>query len=139
MNKIEHDETVTRWQNVATDPATRGAEAEKIQGLHPKNPNIMIKLCISRQSASHLFDALDENGVGDPGVDMLIISATCWNTSSHEQIDTDETLFMAHVVTLLSSDHFQASFHYPMVPESRTSYRVVLIDETQAPLATQRV
>ncbi|WP_053386981.1 hypothetical protein [Leucobacter japonicus] len=139
MNKIEHNETVTIWKNVATDPTTRGEEARKVQGLHPMQPHIMIKLCISRQSASHLFTAIDENGETDPGVDMLIVSATCWDTNKRKQIDTNETLFTAHITSLLSMEHYSASFHYPMVPGSRTSYRVILLDENQKPLATERM
>lgn len=137
MDKIEHDETVAAWKNVAIDPATRGQEARKVQGLHPKRPHVMIKLCISRQSAAHLFDAIDEGGV-NPDLDMLIVSATCWDTNERVQIETDETLFTAHIMGLLSMGHFSASFHYPTVPGSRTSYRVILLGEDQKPLATQR-
>lgn len=126
-----HDE-VAAWRAVAADPARLDEPAAMISGRHPGGDEVIIRLGITRQHAQHLLGTEDLQGV-----DALVLSASCWNATSGEQVETDDTLFLAHIHKLLSRDHALASFEADLAPESRTHYRMVLIGKDQKPIVTQ--
>ncbi|UOR02089.1 hypothetical protein MUN77_01780 [Leucobacter allii] len=113
------------WRRVATDPTAIDRKPEVLHGISPMDHNMEIKILITREHAGPFFASgnLDHT-------DVLILSATCWDRTTHENIATDETLFKAHILGILGREHLQASFKTVLAPNSRASYRLILIDRT---------
>lgn len=124
---------VAAWRAVALDSQRVGEPAVMLSGRHPSDDSVIIRLGITRQHADELLGSADLRGI-----DALMLSASCWNAESGEQIDTDESLFIAHIHKLLSREHALASFEADLEPDSRTHYRLVLVDQRQQPVVTQQ-
>lgn len=120
---------VEAWKRVATDPTKINLPPVKIQGIHPIDESTIIRLLITREHASDLFGT---TLFGD--LDVLITSATCWDSQSSNQLPMNEALYRAHLTELLSRAHQLAAFPMPMGTPG-TEYRLVLIDESQKPKA----
>ena len=118
---------VEAWKAVATDPGTAGKHPRTIQGQHPLKRDVVIRLGISREPADELF----RTGLF-AGLDVLITSATCWNSRTESQIELDEKLYTAHLRQLLGEVHEFAAFAHDMGNTS-AFYRVILVDKDQKP------
>lgn len=99
----------------------------KIQGIHPIDENVIIRLLISREHAVDHFG----NGLF-AGLDVLILSATCWDKRTERQLPVDETLFKAHLIELLGKTQEFAAFPHHMGSPG-VSYRLMLVNEDQKP------
>lgn len=118
---------VENWKSVATDHGAVGRLPLKVQGMHPINEDVIIRLLISRE---HAIDHFGTNLFAN--LDALILSATCWSNQTRQQLPVDEKLFEAHIAELLGPAHAFAAFPQAMGSPS-VSYRVLLIDEDQKP------
>lgn len=118
---------VAAWKNVAFDPSTIATTPIKVQGISPVDHDVVIRLLITREHADYFF----HSGLFR-GHDVLITSATCWNSATDEQIPVDDSLYTAHLVALLSEAHAIAAFPYN-IGSPTTRYRLILVGEDQKP------
>ncbi|MCW2287058.1 hypothetical protein EDF60_1708 [Leucobacter luti] len=118
---------VEAWKNVAIDPTAIAQHPVKIQAFSPVDENVVIRMLITREHADGFF----RTGLF-LGLDVLIISATCWNCTTDEQLPVDETLFKAHIIHLLGETQEFAAFPHAM-GSNDTSYRLMLVGSDQKP------
>lgn len=130
MSHLTREPDVADWRRIAYDPTAIALSPVRIDGISPVDHDIVIRVLITREHADQFLGPKQLRGM-----DVLILSASCWRASTGLQVDVDETLFRAHIIHLLSHDHLRASFDYTKVmSRSRTRYRLVLIDDEHQPV-----